>query len=215
MKNLKTVFATVTALLLLNSNSFSQKVQQESGKCVEEGTIIIDGYYGFPYVMGALLADANSYSSTTDKIVNYNHMGGKVEYMISNMVSMGVDYTYAKVVNNYSDSYYTTVNGQSVLQYGNFTESLIKQRFLVKVNIHFATSNSLDPYATAGLGYKYTAFNTNNPNNVNYDLSFFNAFPIAFRMGAGLRWFFTENVGISVEAGIGGPLLQGGLSLKF
>lgn len=34
--------------------------------------------------------------------------------MITDMVGMGVDYTYARVVGTYTDTYYTTVNGQSV-----------------------------------------------------------------------------------------------------
>jgi opacity protein-like surface antigen len=155
----------------------------------------------------------NSGSLQDEKVVNYNHVGGKFEYMINDIVGMGVDYTYAKVVYTYTDSYY--VNGQSLPKYDMFTESLTKQRFLLRVNIHFATTRELDPYATAGFGYKQTVFKTNNPNNYNYDMSFFNAFPVAFMLGAGLRWFFTDNIGVCVEAGIGGPAVQGGLCAKF
>lgn len=203
----------------------AQKKSMESEKCVSQGKFIIDVYYGYPYIMGNLIkeanansnanATANGYYPTDDKIINYNHVGGKFEYMINDMIGMGVDYTYAKVVDNYSRSYYTSVNGTSVLKVGRFTESLVKQRFLGRVNIHFATSRELDPYATAGIGYKQTIFKTNDPNDLNYTISTFNAFPVAFRMGAGLRWFFMDNIGVSVEAGIGGPAIQGGLSAKF
>ena len=60
---------------------------------------------------------------------------------------------------------------------------------------------------------------SNNPNdqiNVN-DLnnSFLNILPVAFRLGIGLRYYFIENLGVCVEAGIGGPLVQAGLSEKF
>lgn len=198
--------------------AFVAKAQQgESEKCIGEGKFIVDAYYGYPYVMGAYIKDniSNSGTLSDEKVVNYNHLGGKFEYMINDMVGMGIDYTYAKVIYSYTDSYYTTVNGQSVLKYGKFTESLTKQRFLLRVNVHFATTSELDPYATAGVGYKQSVFKTDNPNYSNANLSFFNAFPVAFRLGAGLRWFFTDNIGVCVEAGIGGPAIQGGICAKF
>lgn len=196
----------------------AQKGNDGSEKCIGEGKFIVDGYYGYPYVMGSLIKDyygSNNGNLGDEKVVNYNHMGGKFEYLINDMVGMGIDYTYAKALYTYTDSYYTTVNGQSTIKYDRFTESLTKQRFLLRVNVHFATTAELDPYATAGVGYKQTIFKTNNPNNYNYDLSFYNAFPVAFRLGAGLRWFFTDNIGVNVEAGIGGPAVQGGVCLKF
>lgn len=210
-------YLLVSLFLLFAVATKAQKGEPEN--CVGEGKFIVDAYYGYPYVMGNYIKDSYgnyNYGTLSDeKVVNYNHVGGKCEYMITDMVGMGVDYTYAKVIYTYNDSYYTTVNGQSVLKYDRFTESLTKQRFLLRVNIHFATTKELDPYATAGLGYKQTIFKTNNPNNYNYDMSFFNAFPVAFRLGAGLRWFFTDNIGISVEAGVGGPSIQGGITAKF
>lgn len=198
--------------------AFVAKAQQgESEKCIGEGKFIVDAYYGYPYVMGNYIRDSYSsyYAGTLsdEKVVNYNHVGGKCEYLINDIVGMGVDYTYAKVIYTYTDAYY--VSGQSAPKYDRFTESLTKQRFLLRVNIHFATTSELDPYATAGVGYKQTIFKTNNPNNYNYDMSFFNAFPVSFRLGAGLRWFFTNNIGISVEAGVGGPSIQGGICAKF
>jgi opacity protein-like surface antigen len=135
--------------------------------------------------------------------------------MINKLVGLGAEYTYARVTDTYTDSYNTVVNGQSVIKYGVFNESLIKQRFLLKVNFHFATTSSLDPYATAGFGYKVTKFSSDNPNVNTTDVSVFNVLPVAFRMGAGLRWFFTDNIGLAIEAGIGGPLIQGGLTAKF
>ena len=96
---------------------------------------------------------------------------------------------------------------------------MTKQRILAKFNIHFATSKYLDPYATAGLGYKASLVTSDNPNDQKsvYDVnnSFLNVIPISFRLGIGLRYFFTENIGISAEAGIGGPIIQGGLCGKF
>lgn len=207
------VITIAATLLYLHASAQGKK---SSDKCVTQGTIILDAYYGYPYVMGSIIKDhSQSANITNEKIINYNHIGGKAEYMVSDMVGMGVDYTFAKVTDTYVDSYTATANGQSVVSYRTFNESLIKQRILLKVNIHFATTNQLDPYATAGLGYKYTSFKTDNPRYANTNLSFFNAFPVAFRMGAGIRWYFTDIIGICAEAGIGGPILQGGITAKF
>jgi len=210
----KSILFLVGTFLFFNTASFAQK-EQSSDKCIEEGAILFDAYYGFPYIMGVVIAEANSASSTGNKIVNYNHLGGKFEFMVSDIVGVGFDYTYAKVTNHYSGTYSSQVNGQWVSQKGDFSESIIKQRILAKVNIHFATSHILDPYATGGFGYRKSVYTTNNPDNSDYVFSFFNSFPIAFRMGVGMRVFFTKNIGVCVETGIGGPILQGGLTIKF
>jgi opacity protein-like surface antigen len=213
MKKAKLILiASFTVLFAISANA--QK--GESDKCVGEGTFIADAYYGYPFLAGNFIKDyyTNSYSGapSNEKVVNYNHVGGKFEYMINDMVGMGVDYTYAKAIYTYTDSYYTSASG---LSYGKFTESVTKQRFLLRVNIHFATSRELDPYATAGFGYKQTVSKTDNIYNNQLDWGIFNALPVAFRVGAGLRWFFTDNIGVCIEAGVGGPVIQGGLCAKF
>lgn len=203
MKNLKTVLATVTALLLLNSNSFAQKGQSSSGNCVEKGTILIDGFYGFPYFNGTLLKAAYRDSlGNNNQVRNLNHFGGKFEIMLNDKIGVGLEGTWASATVRYM--------GNNGLIY---TAGIDKFRILAKMNFHFATSESLDPFLTWGLGYKNTKVYTNEPSAVN-DVSL-NIVPVAFRVGIGMRYFFTDMIGVNAEVGLGGPMMQGGLSLKF
>lgn len=203
MKNLKTVFVVVTALLLLNSNSFAQKGQSSSGNCVEKGTILIDGFYGFPYINGTLLKAAYRDSlGRNNQVRNLNHFGGKVEVMLTDKMGVGIEGTWASATVRYI--------GNNGLIY---TAGVDKIRVLAKMSFHFATGENVDPYLTWGLGYKKTNVYTNEPGEIN-DISL-NIVPIAFRVGIGMRYFFTDMIGVNAEVGLGGPMMQGGLSLKF
>jgi hypothetical protein len=201
MKNLKIIYSTVTAMVLISSSSFAQQTQSSSGNCVKKGTIIIDVFYGFPYFNGALLKSA--YSSSRSSIVhNYNQFGGKFEYMVSDKIGIGIEGTYALATVNYQ---------ANNLQY--YTAGISKYRILGKMTYHFATTSSIDPYLTWGAGYKNTNIYSNDPNGTQ-SVSF-NLIPVALRFGVGMRYFFSDVVGINVEAGLGGPLMQAGLSFKF
>ncbi|MES2140760.1 MAG: outer membrane beta-barrel protein [Bacteroidota bacterium] len=199
MKNLKTVFAIVTALLLLNSNSFAQKAQTSSGNSVEEGTIIIDGFYGFPYFNGSALRAL--FSNTVGNVRNTNHLGAKVEYMVTDAIGLGVEFTYANATVSYRDSLYRT-----------YTAGISKLRVLGKMNYHFATDENMDPYLTFGAGIKQTTFYDNSTNGVKWTGFLF---PVAIRVGVGMRYFFTDVVGVNAEVGLGGPLMQAGVSFRF
>lgn len=203
MKNLKTVFATLTALLLFSSNSFAQKGQSSSGNCIEKGTILIDAFYGFPYFNGTLLKSAYRDSlGNNNQVRNLNHFGGKFEIMLNDKMGVGIEGTWASATVRYMGKYNQI-----------YTAGVDKLRILAKMNFHFATSESVDPYLTWGIGYKNTKIYTNEPNEVNdIDITLV---PIAFRVGIGMRYFFTDIIGINAEVGLGGPLMQGGLSLKF
>lgn len=219
MKTSKLI-ASVFFAALLFTNSKAQD-NSESDKCVKEGTFIIDGFYGYPYYIGKYVNDIskdNSTSTDYTNVTNLNHLGGKFEYMLNKVVGLGLEYTYASVNAKYNETRTVNVGGVNQLQTTNYTASITKQRILAKVNIHFATSKYLDPYATGGIGYKGVLAKTDNPYEVQdtQDLNqLLNILPISFRLGIGLRYYFIKNLGVGIEAGLGGPIIQGGLSLKF
>ena len=222
MKNIQTIFTVLLFSIISIQTSSAQDKSSGDEKCVGKGKFIIDAYYGYPYLAGKYVKDVadNNYSNNGDlQVSNLNHMGGKCEYMLNKMLGLGLEYSFAAVTGKYSEVSNVYQNGTYVNQIQHYTARMTKQRFLAKINIHFATSKYLDPYATAGLGYKVALVTSDNPNdqdevyNVNH--SFLNVVPVAFRLGIGLRYFFIKNVGICAEAGIGGPLIQGGLCGKF
>jgi len=205
MKLQKIVFVTVVAILLVNATSFAQKGKSSSGNCVAQGTILFDAFYGFPYFNGTLLkaAYASDSITTTSTIHNYNHFAcGKVEYMISDNIGLGLEFTYAKVTIRYQSSNSLWYDG-----------GIDKYRILGKMNYHFATNSNIDPYLTWGAGYKNTKVYDTQP-GAGPDITI-NLVPVAFRVGIGMRYFFTDLIGVNAEVGMGGPIMQAGLSLKL
>lgn len=181
----------------MNTASFAQ------GNCIEKGTIIIDAFYGFPYFNGTLLKAAYLDSlGNNNQVRNLNHFGGKFEIMLTDKMGVGLEGTWASATVRYKGNY-----GQI------YTAGIDKFRILAKMNFHFATSEKVDPYLTWGFGYKNTKVYTNEPGAVNDVV--LNIVPVAFRIGIGMRYFFTDVIGVNAEVGLGGPMMQGGLSLKF
>lgn len=222
MKKINVLITTLLLIIVANNSLQAQNTEKdsESEKCVKKGNFILDAYYGYPYMFGKYVKEVVNQNADNDvTVTNLNHLGGKVEYMITDMIGLGLDYTFATVQAKYSQTNSVYQNGVYVNQTNNYTASITKQRILAKFNIHFATSKFLDPYATAGIGFKQSIVKSDNINDQedvnNLNNSFLNVFPISFRLGAGLRYYFIKNLGVSVEAGIGGPIIQAGISGKF
>lgn len=208
----------IITLSIFTLNGFAQKKESISTKAVKENSIIIEAYYGFPYWWGTLLTATNNAAggnSITDvKVKNTNHIGGRFEYMVSDKIGIGAEYTYADASATYKETT-TTMNGSGVTTTAThtYTDGIKKQRALVRMGIHFGESATFDPYICIGAGYKGTTYYSN-ASGSGLGVTF-NVVPVATRFGGGFRYFFTENIGINIEAGLGGPLVQGGLSLKL
>lgn len=224
--NPKYIFLLLILFSGICNKSFAQQNKEsesQSELCVKKDNIIIDGYYGAPYVMGSYVKSVfenSSNSSSIEAVKNLNHFGGKFEYMLSESIGVGLEYTYAAVNINYKvDKTILNSNGQALNQTYHYKASLYKQRILGRVNFHFETTDKIDPYGTIGFGYKTSRLKSNNPDDqievAAFNASFSNFFPVSYRLGIGLRYFFTPEFGLNIEGGFGGPTVQGGLTLKF
>ena len=215
----KTLTNLIVLIILSNNFIIAQTNNKDDELCVKQGKFILDAYYGYPYLFGSYIKQIANTNYSNVQVTNYNHLGGKFEYMLNNTIGLGIEYTYASTVAKYSETQSVYQNGVNTNVTSIYTAKIIKQRILAKVNIHFATTKSLDPYATFGLGYKNSLVSSNNPNNQaeinDINQSVLNLIPVAFRAGIGLRYYFLENFGICAETGIGGPIVQVGLSGKF
>jgi opacity protein-like surface antigen len=216
---------TIAALLLVSTTSFGQARDTEKekaavkgmtggGRVVKEGTILVDAYYGFPFWWGTLLKAANNSAGgtavTDAKVTNTNHIGGRFEYMVNEKIGIGAEYTYAKASVTYTE---IISNGSGGTTSNSYTDAIIKQRAMLRMGIHFGESDKFDPYMCFGAGYKGSTYKSNYPGASGSTT--FNFVPVAIRIGGGFRYFFTENIGVNAEVGIGGPLVQGGISVKF
>jgi outer membrane protein W len=189
-------------LILSHFVNAQSNAQEKNNLSVKKDDIIIDVFYGWPYFNGTVLKSlSDGYNLTNAK--NTNHLGGKAEYMLTENIGLGAEFTYA----NASIRYQSSINGFYEIA------GVSKIRALGRFNYHFSATEMLDPYATFGIGYKRTTFyDTGSINTVSQS---FNIFPVAIKMAIGMRVYFNDRIGLNFETGLGGPLITAGLTVKI
>ena len=202
----KKIFLIACYCILLIGKLYSQKKEnalRSNDYCIKQYDILIDGYYGIPYLMGNLYHQTllDSFPNTIKNPIVWGHVGGRVEYMQWDNIGLGLEYSFAK----YSFNYEAT-NGVF------YKAGIKKQRIVAKFNYHFSTTEAIDPYFTAGLGYTNTIIFSEEPNVKSEKI---NIMPVSIRAGIGIRYFITDFIGVHAEAGLGGPLLQLGITFKY
>jgi hypothetical protein len=194
--------------------SFTNLKAQDCENSIESGDIIIEGYYGLPFSNG----NKYLYYYKGDKTHNSNHIGGKIELMITNNIGLGFDVTYSNAYKNNISVISYDVNNNIKTEY--VTKNISKTRLLFRANFH-DFHNKIDIYKTVGLGIKIV--NKTEGYNFPYKQGdYSNAFfetnleiPIALRLGFGFRYFISKSIALNIESGLGGPLVQAGISFKY
>lgn len=196
----------VFALAVLLGLTFTKA----SGQAMEEGNFGVNIYYGFPNFFNALIKnyadpDADAEAKSMGPI------GGNFEYMVSDKFGIGMEVNYSTVSIEWRDTDSTT--GVSTFTH---KVSLNRTRIMPRFNIHFGSSENFDGYFGVAAGYLMTKYKyeTNDPNGQDDEAP--GLFPFAMRVALGGRYYFSDNIGLHVELGLGGgALVHGGLSFKF
>jgi outer membrane protein W len=172
-----------------------------SNNCIKNGDFMIDASYGWPFFNAFFLSSAPS----NQGFRNTNHIGARGEYMISDNLGVGFEFTYADA----------SVRYQSALTGAYLNRGFTKIRALPRINYHFGTSKNFDPYVGGGIGYKYSVYyDQGGANNSSYG-EILLPFPVSTRLALGARFFFDDTFGLNAEIGLGGPLVAAGLTVKF
>jgi hypothetical protein len=208
-------------LAMICTLNFSVKAQDESS-AVHKGTSLIDVYYGGPNLYGAIFKSlvesaAKSNNNNNGGITNVSgsgsgFIGGKYEYLLTDIFGIGVDFNYSTYTVKFQELT-TDNNGTPVIYHYSYTTPAI--RAMVGFNFHFVHAANIDVYGAVKTGYynRTTSFTSDQPG---YNFTFTSLIPVAFRLETGMRYFFTPNVGVHANIGIGGgPIAVGGVSLKF
>lgn len=169
-----------------------------SDNCIKNGDFMIDASYGWPYFNALFLTAATGYQ----RVRNTNHIGGRAEYMVSDNLGIGAEFTYADVSIRYQDG----------LTGNYYNAGILKVRALARINYHFGTSKNFDPYVGGGIGYKHSRVYDQGSGA---DDEFLLPFPVSTRLALGARFFFDDTFGLNAEIGLGGPLVAAGLTVKF
>ncbi len=193
-----------------------------NAQCVGKGSILIDGYYGFPNFFGFIFKTA--YNRAYPNGINVSSsslgpVGGKAEYMLTDNLGLGLDFNYSNASITFSKIDTTAfINGSVVTQTHHYTLTTPAMRVMFGANWHFVRTNKVDVYAAVKVGYynRNLSITTDDPNSSISSISINLNDPFAFRVEMGMRYFFTENFGAHAMIGVsGGPLVAVGISGKF
>lgn len=199
------------ASIVANSNVKAQ--------AVEEGNILVDVYYGFPNLYTTVLKSAyvNSGVNENVNIGGAGPLGLRAEYMLADKFGVGIDlgYNSSSVSYDYED---TEIDNQ-----GNFTTvkrtdkiSTSKLGVIATMNYHFLDNDKVDAYAVFGIGYGNRSFKYESTDPDFSEATISGLIPVASKIGVGMRYFFTDNIGANLALGFGqGGVINAGISLKF
>ncbi len=202
---------TITALAigLMATIGFNTSASAQ----VEQGNFIIDAYYGYPN-FGKKLADGVNTASSAITIGGIGPAGVRLEYMLADNFGLGIDFIYNSTNLNFTVDSLNADN--SVFRTYDVKSSMQRVRVMLRANYHFVQTDVMDAYVGFGAGTNNRIWGakTDFPN---YDDQNLNAtvLPVSARIALGTRFYFTQNIGLNVELGIGGPLISGGLSIKI
>lgn len=183
-----TVVILFLSSIFFANHSFSQKINT-FGK---RSQIVTIGYGYKSWYQSAMILYDYSYEKIFDTI---GPLHIKYEYGLADKIGIGISFGYHK----YHDS-----NNQPVLGY----------RFIGKINYHFFANKKWDAYCDAGVGAgrfeaKYVL--ESSPPQIITD----KLLTLEIEVGLGARYYFTKNVGLYIEAGIGKTIFQGGLAIAL
>ena len=171
----------------------------------EQGNIIFSAGYGFPNLGKSLF---KIYEDETGYDVGgIGPLHGKFEYAVSDNIGVGLTFNFVSYDVNWTDS-----DGGTTY---NYTYDVTGWRVNARLNFHFLNSDNVDPYFGLGIGYGNTtwSFTTNDPFFGGGAIS--SPIGIGFETTVGLRYYFTEMIGLYGELGLAKSLIQGGLVVKI
>jgi hypothetical protein len=181
---------------------------------MHEGVNTINFYYGV--TISTPIYKALAASAATDlEFKQVGPLGMVYEHLMSDNVGLGVELGYNKLTMSYQESY-VAANGNSV-ENSLATWEFTTMRAMMRVNFHLVESEHFDTYILISAGYRKVdwVFKSTDPYYNRPISTYRSPFPVGVKPGLGLRYFFTDNIGLNVELALGTPIMCGGLSFRF
>ncbi|MFN3918113.1 MAG: outer membrane beta-barrel protein [Flavobacteriales bacterium] len=189
--------------VILASTSLTANAQ-----AVQQGSVVIDGYYGWGSLSKAFLKSITDNSAA--KISSLGPIGARLEYMASDKIGVGFDFNYTDNKVTWNDK---PTDSSATYSY---EYNVTRVRFMPRMNIHFGGNENFDSYFGVAAGYRSItrSFSSNDPDYTGGTTEGVN--PLAMRLALGARYFFTDNFGLNMEFGLGGGyMIHAGVSAKF
>ncbi len=182
-----------------------------SAQSFNRGDITFMAGYGFPNLIGSVFNAYESQLGYTSSSLGPFYLKG--EYAINKRLGAGINIAWANSQASYLIKDFTP---DSILSDFNAKVNRSTYSILVRMNYHFGRSSRVDPYAGFGIGYRNAkwTFSDDDP-NLSLSQSIPNLIPLGFELTAGVRYYFTNLIGLYAEAGFSKAPVQGGVILKF
>ena len=87
---------------------------------------------------------------------------------------------------------------------------------IATMNYHFLDNDKVDAYGVFGIGYGNRSFKYESTDPDFTEATISGLIPVASKIGVGMRYFFTDNIGANLALGFGqGGVINAGLSIKL
>jgi outer membrane protein W len=192
----------ISSLLMVSMTVFGQSTTFQS---FEKGKFSVSLGYGLAHIGQMFRIDQDDDLFTPTTVTRYQAapFALQMEYAVANRWSVGLS-TYSE---NYEvDRNFVPLFGADRIYQQNKIQML---SFVARGSFHFGKKESrFDPYLSGGLGIAHLFYGTDN-------VFFINENNLTIDLKLGGRYFFSKNLGVHLEAGLGSILVQTGLTGKF
>lgn len=215
-----TNFSQDNALFSKSDYSINMLKKRRKGRgrgAFGEGNSIVSIGYGAPNLLKSLFKLAETPGSTF-VATGSGPFHLKYEYGVSDKVGLGLSLSYVSFgfeeKTEYTD-YDENFNPVAVSYTDKYSVNNIA--ILARFNYHLGRSKTFDPYFGGGLGVNLfsTKFTTNDPNNTIGEAAYKIPGFLAFESVFGVRYYFSDNIGMYAEVGFAKSLAQAGINFKF
>jgi outer membrane protein W len=191
--------ALIATLVMVSMTVFGQNATAPS---LEKGKFSVSLGYGLVNLGTVIKKITTAESADQPRIEKYQErpIGLQVEYALSNRWGLGLSAYYEKY----------QINSSSIGPFS--SERFYEQEkyellsVMARGSYHFGKKdNRFDPYIGAGIGFT----------EVNDDFFKDKWYTAIGELKLGGRYFFTKNIGVHLEAGLGTIFVQTGLTVKF
>ena len=202
--------AFLSASLFHSTTSKAQNQQGKSVVTVGAGSSLASLLFAFLKTVNNQSA-GYAYTLTSTPVII-----GAYDYAVADKFSIGAAFSYQTFAVGYTQ--YTYTNSQNIAITGDFTDRLTRINVGLRPLVHFGDDEHLDNYFGARISYTNWSYSTTNPDPYydftgNYSST---VKPIKVQVLYGIRYFFTDLIGINGEIAIGPSYyIMGGLNFKF
>jgi hypothetical protein len=205
---------TILTITFLSLFSFGVQAQ-----ALFRGNFTATAYLGFPNIMRTGIEIYEEIPSGLN--VDYSGIapsGLRLMYMIGDDVSIGLDLIYTQASASYTKLDSSFFNSQ--WNYISNSYLISKQRFRpqFRFDLHLGSLNTnFDQYIGMAIGgnLRWRQFYINDE-LINTQPNVFDiVIPVSLRICYGFQYLINYNLALSSEIGLGGPILQAGLTYRF